>query len=70
MILAISLLMTSGPVISPVARDRIKGLITQSVEEGAELLLDGRNASVASLPDGNWVGPTVLKGKRENVGYK
>lgn len=58
-----------GPVISPAARDRIKGLITQSIDEGAEVLLDGRNVSVDSMPDGNWVGPTVLRGSAKNVGY-
>lgn len=60
----------SGPVISPAAKDRIRGLITQSVEEGAEILLDGRDAKVDGLPKGNWVGPTVLKGPKDNVGYK
>lgn len=59
----------SGPVISPAAKERITGLITKSIEEGAEVLLDGRKVEVSSLPKGNWVGPTVLKGKKENVGY-
>lgn len=59
----------SGPVISPVARDRINSLIQQSIDEGAELLLDGRNPSVDGLADGNWVGPTILRGSAKNVGY-
>ena len=63
------LLTSSGPVISPAAKERITGLITQSIEEGAEVLLDGRKVDVSGLPKGNWVGPTVLRGKKENVGY-
>lgn len=49
-----------GPVISPQAKERIEGLITQGEQEGAKLLVDGRNCQVEGLPDGNWVGPTVF----------
>eukprot|EP00920_Eleutheroschizon_duboscqi_P013828 GHVT01032398.1.p1 GENE.GHVT01032398.1~~GHVT01032398.1.p1 ORF type:complete len:202 (+),score=44.58 GHVT01032398.1:826-1431(+) len=35
-------------------------LHTQSVSEGASLLLDGTNVQVENFPDGNFVGPTVL----------
>jgi len=64
------LLTVSGPVISPAAKERITGLITKSVEEGAEILLDGRKAEVSGLEKGNWVGPTVLRGGVNNAGYK
>jgi malonate-semialdehyde dehydrogenase (acetylating)/methylmalonate-semialdehyde dehydrogenase len=50
-----------GPVISARHRDRVKNYITQGEEDGAKLLLDGRGATVADLPDGNWVGPTVFQ---------
>ncbi len=49
-----------GPVISARHRNRVAGFIEQGVSEGAELLLDGRGASVERHPKGNWVGPTVF----------
>ena len=50
-----------GPVISAPHRDRVREYITQGEKEGAKLLLDGRDAAVPGLPDGNWVGPTVFE---------
>jgi malonate-semialdehyde dehydrogenase (acetylating)/methylmalonate-semialdehyde dehydrogenase len=49
-----------GPVISGTHRDRVKKYIDIGVKE-AKLVLDGRNASVAKHPEGNWVGPTVFE---------
>ncbi|KAI5786437.1 Aldehyde/histidinol dehydrogenase [Peziza echinospora] len=49
-----------GPVISPHAKKRINGLIQSGVDEGASLLLDGRNFKPEKYPDGNFVGPTIL----------
>lgn len=51
-----------GPVVSAAARDRINAAITQGVAEGAEAVLDGRNATVSEYPEGYFVGPTVLDG--------
>ena len=34
--------------------------IQSAVDEGAELLLDGRGVSVPNFPAGNFVGPTVI----------
>lgn len=53
----------SGPVISPQAKAKIEKLIASCQEEGGEILLDGRGAKVEGYPDGNWVGPTLLKAK-------
>jgi malonate-semialdehyde dehydrogenase (acetylating)/methylmalonate-semialdehyde dehydrogenase len=50
-----------GPVISARHRDRVKEYITRGEKEGAKLLMDGREATVPGLPDGNWVGPTVFE---------
>ena len=47
-----------GPVITCAARDRIKGYIDRGVEEGAQLVVDGRNPGVAG--DGFFVGPTLF----------
>merc|ERR1712172_315080 len=48
------------PVISPAAKQRIENLIQTAVDEGAELLLDGRNVTVDKYPNGNFVGPTII----------
>ncbi len=49
-----------GPVVSPAARDRIIGYIDDAERRGATILVDGRGATVDGLPDGNWVGPTII----------
>lgn len=49
-----------GPLVSPNARKRVEGLIQQGVDEGAELLLDGRNVKVPGYEQGNFVGPTIF----------
>ncbi|KER27462.1 hypothetical protein T265_05499 [Opisthorchis viverrini] len=49
-----------GPVISPQAKQRIHDLIESGVQEGAQLILDGRNIRVEGYERGNFVGPTIL----------
>ncbi|KAK8049118.1 Methylmalonate-semialdehyde dehydrogenase [Apiospora phragmitis] len=49
-----------GPVISPKSEQRIKSLISSAEEEGATVLLDGRNFKPEKYPNGNWVGPTII----------
>lgn len=49
-----------GPVISARARDRIESLIQTGIDEGAELLLDGRGVRVPGGEGGSFIGPTVL----------
>ena len=49
-----------GPVVSCAALERINGLIERGMQEGAELLLDGRHPQVAGYQDGNFVGPTIF----------
>ncbi|GAB2783625.1 CoA-acylating methylmalonate-semialdehyde dehydrogenase [Halomonas shantousis] len=51
-----------GPLISCAALERVKGLIERGRQEGAELLLDGRDPDVAGYEKGNFVGPTILSG--------
>ena len=51
-----------GPVISPVAKERIHTLIQSAVDQGAKVLLDGRNVTVQKYPHGNFVGPTIITG--------
>ena len=51
-----------GPVISCDARDRIDGWIEKAVQEGAEVLVDGRTP-LPDAPEGSsYVGPTILDG--------
>lgn len=48
-----------GPVISSDARDRISDWIQRAVDDGADLLLDGRSSEGVD-GDGSFVGPTIL----------
>ncbi|MCY4109382.1 MAG: CoA-acylating methylmalonate-semialdehyde dehydrogenase [Chloroflexi bacterium] len=47
-----------GPVISAASKDRVTNYIEQGIEEGATLLLDGRNTDGGD--GGYFVGPTVF----------
>lgn len=49
-----------GPLVSPNARKRVESLIQKGIDEGAELLLDGRNVNVPGYEKGNFVGPTIF----------
>lgn len=49
-----------GTVISHGAKQRIEHMITQAVEDGAKLLLDGRGLTVEGYEEGAFVGPTIL----------
>jgi malonate-semialdehyde dehydrogenase (acetylating)/methylmalonate-semialdehyde dehydrogenase len=49
-----------GPVISLEARERIERYVTEAEAEGAEVLVDGRNAVVPGREGGFYVGPTIL----------
>jgi malonate-semialdehyde dehydrogenase (acetylating)/methylmalonate-semialdehyde dehydrogenase len=49
-----------GPLISPQAKARVEALIAKGVEEGADLLLDGRGLEVEGYPNGNWMGPSLF----------
>lgn len=49
-----------GPMNTKESLAKVEGYIQQGVDEGADLLLDGRGVTVADYPKGNWVGPTVF----------
>lgn len=49
-----------GPVISQRAKARVTDLINSGVEQGAELLLDGRDVQVQGYENGNFVGATIF----------
>ncbi len=56
-----------GPVISANAKSRVEALITSGVDEGAQLLLDGRQIKVPGYEAGNFVGPTVFGGVKTSM---
>lgn len=56
-----------GPVISRRSLDRITGYIEKGVQEGAELLLDGRGATVEGYPNGFFIGPTIFDRVRPDM---
>jgi len=45
-----------GPLITPEAHARVKGLIDSGVEQGATLVVDGRNFSMQGYEGGNFIG--------------
>jgi malonate-semialdehyde dehydrogenase (acetylating) / methylmalonate-semialdehyde dehydrogenase len=49
-----------GPLISAAARDRVKSLVDAGVDEGAELVRDGRDVVVDGHEDGFFVGPSLF----------
>lgn len=49
-----------GPVINPASKERIEGIIATGVEEGAQLLVDGRGKQVAGYETGNFIHPTII----------
>lgn len=49
-----------GALITPEHADRVVNLIEAGVEEGNELLRDGRNVTVDGFEDGTFLGPTVF----------
>ncbi len=50
-----------GPVITPQSKQRIEGLIQMGIDEGAKILLDGRNTSISGFEKGNFIKPTILE---------
>ena len=49
-----------GPVITPQDKIRIEGLIQQGLDEGAEMVVDGRNCVIPGYEKGNFIRPTIL----------
>lgn len=49
-----------GPVITPQSKARIQGLIARAAEEGARIVVDGREPSIAGFERGNFIRPTLL----------
>jgi malonate-semialdehyde dehydrogenase (acetylating)/methylmalonate-semialdehyde dehydrogenase len=56
-----------GPVISREAKERIERYISEAVEAGASILVDGRDAAVPGKEAGFYVGPTLLDHVRPDM---
>ncbi len=51
-----------GPVVSKKALNTLEDAIQKGVDEGGNLILDGRGIEVKDYPDGYFLGPTLLEG--------
>ena len=49
-----------GPVINKASQEKIEQYITEAETQGAKILVDGRNTTVAGKEKGTYVGPTVI----------
>lgn len=49
-----------GPVVTAAAKEKIEGYITSGVEEGADLIVDGRGLNVEGYENGYFVGATLF----------
>lgn len=51
-----------APLITGESRERVVEMVEQAIEEGAELVVDGRDFEHPDYPDGNFMGPTLVEG--------
>jgi malonate-semialdehyde dehydrogenase (acetylating)/methylmalonate-semialdehyde dehydrogenase len=49
-----------GPLVTAAHRERVAGYVDTGVDEGAQLVLDGRGVAVAGLDEGFWLGPCLF----------
>ncbi len=49
-----------GAIINKASKERIEHFITEAEQQGAKILVDGRNAVVEGKEKGTYVGPTVI----------
>jgi malonate-semialdehyde dehydrogenase (acetylating)/methylmalonate-semialdehyde dehydrogenase len=49
-----------GPLVTGQHRDKVAGYVAAGVEEGAELVVDGRDGEFDGAADGFWLGPTLF----------
>jgi malonate-semialdehyde dehydrogenase (acetylating)/methylmalonate-semialdehyde dehydrogenase len=55
-----------GPVITRESKERIEKLIQKGIDDGAKLLLDGRNINIPGGEDGYFIGPTIIGNVKAN----
>lgn len=49
-----------GPLVTAVHRDKVSSYIAAGINEGAKVVVDGRNPEVNGAADGFWLGPTLF----------
>ncbi|MDQ6753195.1 MAG: CoA-acylating methylmalonate-semialdehyde dehydrogenase [Actinomycetota bacterium] len=49
-----------GPVITAASKARVIRIVGEAADDGASLVVDGRDFTVPGKEDGYWVGPTVI----------
>ena len=52
---------TVGPLITADHEQRVRDYVDAGVQEGAELVVDGRNVAVDAYPNGNFLGPCLFR---------
>jgi malonate-semialdehyde dehydrogenase (acetylating)/methylmalonate-semialdehyde dehydrogenase len=56
-----------GALVSREHMESVLGFIEKGIEEGARLLLDGRNVTIDGYPDGAFIGPTIFDDVRPEM---
>lgn len=56
-----------GPVVSAAHKAKVIGWINKGIEEGADLILDGRDVVVEGYENGFYIGPTILDNVTEEM---
>jgi len=56
-----------GPVVSQAHRDKIAGYIQTGVDEGAELVVDGRGFKLQGYEQGFFIGPSLFDGVKKGM---
>jgi len=56
-----------GPLITDESRERVSRMIEDAVDEGADLVVDGRDFEHPDYPEGNFMGPTFLEGVTQDM---
>lgn len=56
-----------GPMVTNAHRDFVLGWIEKGVEEGAQMILDGRDVSVEGYENGFYLGPTIFDNVTEDM---
>lgn len=56
-----------GPLVTKVHHDKVRGYVDLGVEEGADLVIDGRDLVVEGHEDGFFLGPCLFDNVKENM---
>jgi len=52
---------TIGPLITEEHEQQVRNYVETGIQEGAELLVDGRDVAVPEYPEGNFLGPCIFR---------